>query len=66
MVDQANINVSPLELAYVQSPYDYAEIVSIDTSEAIKVPGVVSVITADDIPGDNNTLGIQGLSLIHI
>ena len=60
MVDQANINVSPLELAYVQSPYDYAEIVSIDTSEAIKVPGVVSVITADDIPGDNNTLGMQG------
>ena len=59
-MDQANNNASPLELAYVQSPYDYAEIVSIDTSEAIKIPGVVSVITANDIPGDNNTLGIQG------
>ena len=54
MVDQHKNNVLPLELAYVQSPYDYAEIVSIDTSEAIKVPGVVSIITAND------------LSLIHI
>lgn len=60
MVDQDKNNVLPLELAYVQSPYDYAEIVSIDTSEAIKVPGVVSIITANDIPGDNNILGTQG------
>ena len=60
MVDQDKNNVLPLELAYVQSPYEYAEIVSIDTSEAIKVPGVVSIITANDIPGDNNILGSQG------
>ena len=60
MVDQNKNNVLPLELAYVQSPYEYAEIVSIDTSEAIKVPGVVSIITANDIPGDNNILGTQG------
>lgn len=29
----------------------------IDVSEALAFPGVVDVITADDVPGDNNYLG---------
>lgn len=34
----------------LHSPYAHAEIVSIDTSEAEKIPGVVKVITAKDVP----------------
>ena len=30
---------------------------SIDTSEALALPGVVDVITAEDVPGDNNHQG---------
>src|SRR5215216_3685217 len=33
----------------VLSPYAHAEIVSIDTSAAQQVPGVVAVLTADDL-----------------
>jgi len=32
------------------SPMPHARVRSIDTSEALKVPGVVAVLTADDIP----------------
>lgn len=35
----------------VTSRYPHAEIVSIDTAEALRVPGVVAVITHRDIPG---------------
>lgn len=31
-----------------RSPYAHAEILSVDTSEAVKLPGVVAVITGDD------------------
>ncbi len=37
----------------VLSEKAHAEIISIDTSEAIAFPGVVSVLTAKDIPGPN-------------
>lgn len=30
---------------------------SIDASEALALPGVVDVITAEDVPGDNNHQG---------
>lgn len=33
-----------------RSPYAHAEILSIDTSEALKLPGVVAIITGDDCP----------------
>ena len=33
--------------------HPHAEILNIDTSEALAIPGVVQVITADDIPGIN-------------
>lgn len=35
------------------SPYAYAEIKNIDISEALKAPGVHCIITAKDIPGEN-------------
>jgi len=36
----------------LHSPYSHARIVSIDTSEAKKLPGVIAVITAEDIDDD--------------
>ncbi len=42
-----------LRLAMVQSDQYHAKIVSIDYSEAEKMPGVEKVITAKDVPGSN-------------
>ncbi len=42
-----------LHLAAVRSPHAHALIKSIDTSQAEKLPGVVSVMTAKDIKGTN-------------
>lgn len=38
-----------LNAAFVRSPYAHARIVSIDTSAALALPGVVAVLTAEDI-----------------
>ena len=51
------MNELPLEVAYVRSPYDLAEITSVEVNEALKLPGVVSVVKAKDIPGQNNAFG---------
>ncbi|XP_066492251.1 aldehyde oxidase 3-like [Tiliqua scincoides] len=42
-----------LYMAVVKSTHAHARIVSLDVSEALEVPGVVAVVTADDIPGKN-------------
>ncbi|XP_019378737.1 PREDICTED: aldehyde oxidase 3-like, partial [Gavialis gangeticus] len=44
-----------LSLAVVKSSKAHAKIVSIDASEAFTVPGVVDVVTASDVPGENGT-----------
>ncbi|NP_001295384.1 aldehyde oxidase 4 [Otolemur garnettii] len=46
-----------LFLAVVTSTRAHAKILSIDKSEALALPGVVDVITAEDVPGDNNHQG---------
>uniref|UniRef100_A0A8C6EJW0 FAD-binding PCMH-type domain-containing protein n=1 Tax=Microcebus murinus TaxID=30608 RepID=A0A8C6EJW0_MICMU len=46
-----------LFLAVVTSTRAHAKIISIDISEALALPGVVDVITAEDVPGDNNHEG---------
>src|SRR5262245_65552398 len=42
--------VAPGQLAgrIYRSPYSHADIVSVDVSEALKVPGVISVVTGAD------------------
>ncbi|MEE6490026.1 hypothetical protein FKM82_015765 [Ascaphus truei] len=45
-----------LFLGCITSLRAHAKIVSIDFSEALALPGVVDVITADDIPGTNKCL----------
>ena len=39
---------------FVRSPHAYARIVSVDTSAALKAPGVVGVLTAKDMDGVGN------------
>ncbi|XP_072468932.1 aldehyde oxidase 4-like isoform X1 [Notamacropus eugenii] len=46
-----------LLLAVVTSTRAHAKILSIDVSEALEIPGVVDVITAKDVPGENNHEG---------
>jgi carbon-monoxide dehydrogenase large subunit len=41
-----------LHMAVVRSPYGHAKINGIDTAEALKMPGVVAVLTAKDIEGE--------------
>ena len=39
--------------ATVRSPHPYARIESIDTAEALAMPGVRAVLTSEDVPGQN-------------
>ena len=39
-----------LQARFVTSPYAHANIVSIDASEALAIPGIVAVLTAKDLP----------------
>jgi carbon-monoxide dehydrogenase large subunit len=43
-----------LYMSIVRSPYAHAKIVKIDTSEALKMPGVVAVITGQDLKAAGN------------
>ena len=47
-----------LHLALVQSKVSHANILSIDTSEAEKMPGVAKVITHKDVKGSNRIFGL--------
>lgn len=42
-----------LHMQVLRSPHAHARITSIDISEAAALPGVASVITADDVPGED-------------
>ena len=47
-----DLDVDAALVAFVRSPEAHAEIVSIDTSEAASMPGVVAVYTAENLPMD--------------
>ena len=47
-----------LELAVVHSTQHHAIIKSIDSAQAKKIPGVIGIITAEDIKGTNRIRGI--------
>ena len=49
-VDDINFGPNLLYAEIVESPYAHAKILSIDTSEAERVPGVVKVVTGKDFP----------------
>ncbi|XP_040213129.1 aldehyde oxidase 1-like [Rana temporaria] len=46
-----------LFIAFVTSKKAHAKIVSIDSSDALKIPGVVDIIGAKDVPGINEISG---------
>jgi CO/xanthine dehydrogenase Mo-binding subunit len=46
---------NPLVLRAVRSPHSHARILGVDTAEASRLPGVVRIFTARDIPGKNLT-----------
>ena len=52
-----------LRLALVQADVSHANILSVDTSEAEKMPGVFRIITAKDVPGKNRINGLVMLPL---
>src|SRR5262245_45867891 len=39
----------------VLAPHAHAEVLSIDPAPALAVPGVVTVLTADDVPGEGDS-----------
>ena len=47
-----------LQLALVQAKVSHANILSIDTSEAEKMPGVYKIVTHKDIKGKNRITGL--------
>ncbi len=47
-----------LQMALVQAEVSHANILSVDTSEAEKMPGVFKVVTAKDIKGKNRITGL--------
>ncbi|XP_052605467.1 aldehyde oxidase 3 isoform X2 [Peromyscus californicus insignis] len=51
--DDVSALAEELFLAVVTSNRPHARIISLDASEALASPGVVDVITAQDVPGDN-------------
>ncbi|MGE3267597.1 MAG: xanthine dehydrogenase family protein molybdopterin-binding subunit [Chloroflexota bacterium] len=44
-----------VHMAVVRSPYGHAKVNGIDATEALKLPGVVAVLTAKDIEGDTTS-----------
>jgi xanthine dehydrogenase large subunit len=55
---------SPLEMAFVVSPFESARICSIDFEEAAQMDGVHAVLTAADVIGKNNAMyGLGDMSL---
>ena len=53
-----------LRLALTQAKVSHANILSIDTTEAESMPGVVRVITAKDIKAAGGTNKINGLVML--
>lgn len=50
--------VNTLQLALVQAKVSHANILSIDTSEAEKMPGVFKILTHKDVKGKNRITGL--------
>jgi probable selenate reductase molybdenum-binding subunit len=51
---------NPLQLLLLHSPHAHAEILSIDTSEAMKIDGVVDILTHENTPPTLYTTAGQG------
>ncbi|MCB1567643.1 MAG: molybdopterin-dependent oxidoreductase, partial [Xanthomonadales bacterium] len=54
-VDEQHLPTGLVSLYPVQSPHAHARILSIDIDQALQQSGVLAVLRADDIPGQNQT-----------
>ncbi len=57
-LDDIPVVTGTLYAVAFDSPVAHGKIISLDTSEAMSMPGVVKILTAKDIPGDNQIGGI--------
>lgn len=57
-LDDIPLQAGTLFAAVYDSPIAHGKIKSLDTSEAMTMPGVVKIFTAKDIPGENQIGGI--------
>jgi CO/xanthine dehydrogenase Mo-binding subunit len=55
-----------LHLRPVLSPYAHAKIVSINTSAALAIPGVVAVLTADDLPTKGKAINSRHSAVLAV
>ncbi len=70
-VDDAPVKKGTLHAAFVRSPHAHAEIVSIDATEALAMPGVFAVVTGEEmaeqtdpmIVGFENPIDYYGLAV---
>ncbi len=53
-IDDMPLPSGALHAAVLLSPYAHARIKSIDVTKAEKAPGVIAIVTAQDIPGHND------------
>ena len=53
-----------LRARLVGSDYAHAKIVSVDASEALKIPGVVAVLTSKDLPVVRSESGVSPVSIL--
>jgi xanthine dehydrogenase large subunit len=57
-LDDIPVQQGTLYAAVVESPVAHGKLLSIDFEAALQLPGVVCVLTAEDIPGENQIGGI--------
>ena len=55
-VDDVPVRKGSLEAAFVRSPHAHAEIVAIDASEALAMPGVFAVVTGADMAAETDPM----------
>ncbi len=55
-VDDTPVKKNTLQAAFLRSPHAHAEIIAIDYSEALKLPGVFAVITGKDMARETDPL----------
>ncbi|TGE07915.1 xanthine dehydrogenase molybdopterin binding subunit [Hymenobacter fodinae] len=57
-LDDIPVQQGTLYAAVVESPVAHGKLLSIDFEAALQLPGVVRILTAEDIPGENQIGGI--------
>ncbi len=55
-----------LHMAVLRSPYGHARITNIDTTEALKLPGVITIYTAKDLKGKVGNIPVAAPLPPHI